>query len=386
MKKQNSNPPPYLNLKKLEKLLKTNEEWLMERILKYAKNQGYAAYTSTLKEAWRLSITGLSGSVITGISNYSRAPELAPEEDLSDDPVAMFGIVEAKKHRMRGISLRMFLGLMKYYRQSYIDLIKENELALSLQENYELFVNRIFDRIEIGFCVEWSGSSGDKALKEMQVSNRLMTNEKNKYLTIFESIPNPVIILDHQHKIDNMNFSAVRLFKGNFSPGSQYYFISGEKHQNDNQNTEQIYTLENPNVYDGFSLSELPPWLKKEVDRFYQKDSETMEFEKRICLNNKSFIFRVKFSKNLDISDKFMGTIIIIEDITSLKNAMDEVKTLRGFIPICAHCKNIRDDKGFWLQIEEYIRDRSDAEFSHSICPDCVEKYYSDINKARGTR
>jgi hypothetical protein len=62
--------------------------------------------------------------------------------------------------------------------------------------------------------------------------------------------------------------------------------------------------------------------------------------------------------------------------IDELKEALANVKTLRGLIPICASCKKIRDDKGYWSQVEVYVRDRSEAEFSHGICPDCAKKLY----------
>lgn len=62
-----------------------------------------------------------------------------------------------------------------------------------------------------------------------------------------------------------------------------------------------------------------------------------------------------------------------------LKQAYDEIKTLKGFIPICANCKKIRDDDGFWEQIEEYLGERSEAVFSHSLCPDCTKKLYPDF-------
>lgn len=61
---------------------------------------------------------------------------------------------------------------------------------------------------------------------------------------------------------------------------------------------------------------------------------------------------------------------------SELEAALSEVKTLSGLIPICASCKKIRDDQGFWQQIETYIRERSDASFSHGICPDCLKKLY----------
>jgi F0F1-type ATP synthase assembly protein I len=65
--------------------------------------------------------------------------------------------------------------------------------------------------------------------------------------------------------------------------------------------------------------------------------------------------------------------------ILELHNALDEVKTLSGFLPICASCKKIRDDKGYWNQIEAYISEHSEAEFSHGICPECSKKLYPEI-------
>jgi CheY-like chemotaxis protein len=65
---------------------------------------------------------------------------------------------------------------------------------------------------------------------------------------------------------------------------------------------------------------------------------------------------------------------------TQLKQSMREINTLRGFLPICANCKKIRDDRGYWTQIETYISMHSEAEFSHGLCPECmVELYGSNI-------
>ena len=65
--------------------------------------------------------------------------------------------------------------------------------------------------------------------------------------------------------------------------------------------------------------------------------------------------------------------------IIELHKALDEVKTLSGFLPICASCKKIRDDKGYWNQIEAYISEHSEAEFSHGICPECAKNLYPDL-------
>ena len=62
-----------------------------------------------------------------------------------------------------------------------------------------------------------------------------------------------------------------------------------------------------------------------------------------------------------------------------LEEALAEVRTLSGFLPICTSCKKIRDDQGYWKQIELYLHEHSDAEFSHSICPSCARKLYPDL-------
>jgi AmiR/NasT family two-component response regulator len=62
-----------------------------------------------------------------------------------------------------------------------------------------------------------------------------------------------------------------------------------------------------------------------------------------------------------------------------LEAALAKVKTLRGLLPICAGCKKIRDDRGYWQQVEDYVRDHSEAEFSHGLCPDCARRLYPDL-------
>jgi hypothetical protein len=66
--------------------------------------------------------------------------------------------------------------------------------------------------------------------------------------------------------------------------------------------------------------------------------------------------------------------------VAELEEALAEVRTLTGFLPICCSCKQIRDDQGYWNQIERYLRDHSGVEFSHSICPDCAAKLYPELS------
>jgi PAS domain S-box-containing protein len=95
-----------------------------------------------------------------------------------------------------------------------------------------------------------------------------------------------------------------------------------------------------------------------------------------------------------DVQGNVVGAIESIRDITAskrlekerekliaeLRSAVAKVRTLSGMLPICSACKKIRDDRGYWKQIESYISEHSEAEFSHSICPTCVKKLYPDLD------
>ena len=66
-----------------------------------------------------------------------------------------------------------------------------------------------------------------------------------------------------------------------------------------------------------------------------------------------------------------------------LKKALQEIKTLQGLVPICACCKKIRDDKGYWHQVESYLSAHTSADFTHSICPECAQRLYPELNISR---
>jgi PAS domain-containing protein len=72
------------------------------------------------------------------------------------------------------------------------------------------------------------------------------------------------------------------------------------------------------------------------------------------------------------------GLIMILRDVTQLQNALDKIQELSGLIPICSHCKKIRDDQGFWDQVDTYISKHTEVQFTHGICPECAEKHYKD--------
>lgn len=100
-------------------------------------------------------------------------------------------------------------------------------------------------------------------------------------------------------------------------------------------------------------------------------------------------MWKVVFNRGISLFAVWVTTILGLKRkraeqqrndiLVERERALDEVKVLKGFLPICASCKKIRDDNGYWRQIEAYIKEHSEAEFSHGLCPDCVKKLYPDL-------
>lgn len=94
---------------------------------------------------------------------------------------------------------------------------------------------------------------------------------------------------------------------------------------------------------------------------------EVAEVRAELTLAQQEIVYRKQIEREKEIL------------IRNLEKSITEVKTLRGLLPICASCKKIRDDAGFWQQIEKYIQDNSEAVFTHGICPDCADKLYPGL-------
>lgn len=122
-----------------------------------------------------------------------------------------------------------------------------------------------------------------------------------------------------------------------------------------------------------------------------ERDTTPSEVRAVVRANNVEYELRARRLPN--ISGASDAIVLLLHDVTTrmglereqrrlideLQSTLGEVRTLRGLLPICAGCKQIRDDRGTWHPVEEYIRDRTHAEFSHGLCPGCLAKWYPDL-------
>jgi len=280
-------------------LVAEGEDWLMERTLAYAKRHEYTRYTSTLAEAWRASIRGLSAPLLDCLRQPR--PAIAPVDALhthQDDVAGAFGLAEARKHRSRGVSLGLFLGLMKYYRRAYVDRVMEADLP-GPREDLRLFVETFFDRVEVTFASEWAERGEADKMEELREGSRRIINEKNRYLTIFESVNEPVVVLDEAGAVVAVNHAASSLFAGTDVPGAFYY--SGRA----------------------------PQWLDPAMASILADTAARPPTETELVTARGKRWFEVKVESMLDVSRKFEGTVFIFSDVTLRKQAETQLEQSR---------------------------------------------------------
>lgn len=155
-------------MKTLSEIIVAGEAYLVARVMQYAERLGYARYTPSQPEVWKSSIRGLSAGLESALSASTEIPELSPELELDNDRITAFGVEQARKHRSRGVTLEMFLGLMKYFRQSYHDLIDTAALAAPARHRSHTYTDRYFDRIELGFIAEWERTAAERSRQQEQ--------------------------------------------------------------------------------------------------------------------------------------------------------------------------------------------------------------------------
>jgi PAS domain S-box-containing protein len=286
----------------LVELFADKQVWLMERILKYAKAHGYSRYTSTLVEAWRISIAGLSAAIAEGFLILGAGKlDISVDTSWTDDPVARFALEEARRHRERGIPLGMFLGFFTYYRQAYQDVIREFLPPGEERDLQEQAIIRLFDRMSVAFCVEWAALGGQKAQDDMAATLRETINEKNRYLTFFEGLSSPALLMDPDGRIQNLNSAFARLADSLARSGQNYYAA---------KSGFAFGTLCGKEVVDVF------PWLADRVRSFLGDPTSVME--DNVTLHQPLGVrhFTIVIDKIPDVSGKFSGFSLILLDQT----------------------------------------------------------------------
>ena len=198
-----------------------------------------------------------------------------------------------------------------------------------------------------------------------EAENALKESEE-RYRTLFEHAGDAIFILDGE------GAHAGRIVAANRAAAAMHGFSVEELKQ---MKIMDLDTSEAAKGAAGLVRRILDgQWIKAELSH-RRKDGAEFPVEVSagpLELGGRKFILAV----DRDITQRRQIEAARENLIQDLRDAFEKIKTLKGLLPICASCKKIRDDKGYWSRIEEYIGDHTEAEFTHGICPDCIEKLY----------
>lgn len=312
-------------------LISEREHWLLERILNYAKLHGYTEYTSPLEQTWRLSIEGINKALAAALSRNIPIGDVSLSISANEDPVAVFGMLTARSHRPRGVHPAMFLGLLKDYKLAYLELLAEEFTDERSTGKYRNVIERTFDRIEMAFCSEWSNIENDELIASLQRKNLDVNDEKNAYLTVFESLSSPIILIDDLGYIKNMNYHAAKLMDRSSIPGSGYYMTLRAESPTDQKR------------YDGFQITPQPrkrvdqafPWLKETWRQVTSKrDLQRNTIECQFKRGGTTNFYEAKISRMLDVGKKYLGILLVLNDITERKQTEEKLRVLATTDPL----------------------------------------------------
>ncbi|MFO7890066.1 MAG: two-component regulator propeller domain-containing protein [bacterium] len=187
---------------------------------------------------------------------------------------------------------------------------------------------------------------------------------------------------------DNWNETGTRRFVTytNLKPGKYIFRVKGS-------NADGVWNPEEASV----KIQIIPPFWQTKIFqililifigmtvfvtfriRTYQIRRKNIQLEEQV--KKRTWELK-KINKDLkqEITERKKIQIEREKLIQELTSALDNVKTLKGMLPICARCKKVKDDQGYWQQVDEYVRDHSETEFSHGLCPECMKKLYPDYD------
>lgn len=203
------------------------QDALVEQAIAVAKSYGYAQYTTTIRAAWVEAIETLTSA----LGRYLDSPlavdvGLHAEADYVRDPRFEPLRANAKRHRSMGVTLQLYVGLFKHFRNLYLDCVGRLEGDAAVRRRAVGQVAAFFDAAELSIVSDWAEDSEEERLQELQARARSITLDKDRYFSIFESLRDPALLLDRDRLLVNANQAAAALFVDEAGAGEIVYLRS----------------------------------------------------------------------------------------------------------------------------------------------------------------
>jgi PAS domain S-box-containing protein len=273
---------------------------------------------------------------------------------------------------IRAFILSLLLGVLLVAADVFLDNSFLYHFRVGVLGLSEVDANEMFMRLLILVTFIVFGAIVSRQLYRRKVLEKQHSESTEFLQQMLDSIPAPVFYKDSDYVYTGCNVSFEKYLGRHAADivGKTVYELAPQ-HLADVYHQKDVELMENP----GVQIYE---------SNVAGKDGREMNviFHKATLLDRKGNVSGL-IGVILDITELRKAETAKQNLIDELREALGKVRILSGFLPICASCKKIRDDSGYWQQIEIYIRDNSNAEFSHSICPDCAEKLYEEYERDR---
>lgn len=327
--------------------------------LKIFNPSGTVVYSTNPDEIGRINAEDYFRRVVT--TGGSRAQEVPRNELTLEKQFLPADVVETYVPIMQD---RKMIGVFEIYYD--ISAEKDELRALMRRSATALFAMAAIMLLAIGLTVQRAG----RMARDRKRMEEAFIESEQRYRTLFEHAGDAIFIVDSSEE------NAGRIIAANRAAAAMHGYTVEELQR------MKITDLDSP----GSSKSApglvhrilTGEWVKTEVAH-RRKDGTEFPVEVSaglLELGDRKLILAV----DRDITKRRQIETARENLIQDLRDAFEKIKTLKGLLPICSSCKKIRDDKGYWSQIEEYIGTHTDAEFTHGICPDCMEKLYPGMN------
>lgn len=184
---------------------------LVDNSINFAKTNGYAPFTTTIRSAWVEANKSISESLVFYLQETRTEPKGPMATlDYGNDPRFKRMRQIAQRHRALGITIQLFIGLLKHFQRLYIDELKN--IPNGIGERDFRLIRDFFDEMELSVCSSWKGKEDGQRLNELQERARLAAMEKDRYLAVFESLRSPAFLLEHDGSLVHANQASASLF------------------------------------------------------------------------------------------------------------------------------------------------------------------------------
>ncbi|TYC75356.1 response regulator [Stappia sp. BW2] len=227
---------------------------LVDQSIEIAKSNGYAPFTTTIRAAWVEAIVSVTNALGTYLASSDDAPNgpIATLDYASDPRFSRMRLI-ARMHRSQGITLQMYLGLFKHFRNLYVSELARLPGGVTAQEASR--VRDFFDHCELSISADWHDNNDNRRLRELQERSRAITLDKDRYFAVFESLRNAAFLLDHGGNLVNANQAAAGLFLGRDAQAGDIIYLRSMRRRKSSLQAVIDKIMENTEA------SEDPVWL-----------------------------------------------------------------------------------------------------------------------------